>query len=250
MAPVLISAIPDHDGASVTKSSIILAAIIAAGALTGPATATAKRWRPPPVDPSRIVRSANSWQLQSTTTQTYSLAIAGIPKDYNVLLPCAGFDVKGSGVDLAAVNLSGFGRVDPMPGKEGTPDGGIRFAERQPDGSYVVPESRAVVGPLNQHEAIGCALSGGHWYDSKGNPNNVALPNYIKHKPRLPGRTKPTQVAGPVSVTLAGFTGGATGDGPPRLVLRITTGELSGPVKLRMRADVLKQRSLRASEND
>jgi hypothetical protein len=234
----------------VTKSSIILAAVIAAGALTGPATATAKRWRPPPVDPSRIVRSGHSWELQSNTTQTYSLTIAGIPKDFNTLLPCAGFDIKGNGVDLAAVNLPGFGPVDPMPGKEGTPDGGILFAERQPDGSYVLPESRAVVGPLNQHEAIGCALSGGHWYDSKGNPNNVALPNYIKHKPRAPGRTKPTQVAGPVSVTLAGFTGHTTADGPPRLVLRITTDELSGPVKLRMRADVLKQRSTRASEND
>ena len=233
-----------------TKSSIILASVIAAGALTGPATATAKRWRPPPVDPSRIVRSANSWPLQSNTTQTFSLPIAGIPKAFNTLLPCAGFDIKGSGVDLAAVNLPGFGPVDPMPGMEGTPDGGIRFAERQPDGSYVIPESRAVVGPLNRHEAIGCALSGGHWYDSKGNPNNVALPKYVKHKPRLPGRTKPTQVAGPVSVTLAGFTGHTAADGPPRLVLRITTGELSGPVKLRMRADVLKQRSLRASEND
>ena len=233
-----------------TKFSIILASVIAAGALTGPAAATAKRWRPPPVDPARIVRSAHSWPLQSTTTQTYSLTIAGIPKDFNTLLPCAGFDIKGSGVDLAAVNLPGFGPVDPMPGMAGTPDGGIHFAERQPDGSYVIPESRAVVGPLNQHEAIGCALSGGHWYDSKGNPNNVALPNYVKHKPRLPGRTKPTQVAGPVSVTLAGFTGHTAADGPPRLVLRITTGELSGPVKLRMRADVLKQRSTRASENE
>ncbi len=232
------------------KSSIILASVIAAGALTGPATATAKRWRPPPVDPSRIVRSANSWQLQSNTTQTYSLAVAGIPQDNNTLLPCAGFDIKGSGVDLAAVNLSGFGPVDPMPGKEGTPDGGIRSAERQPDGSYVLPESKAVVGPLNQHEAIGCALSGYHWYDAKGNPNNVALPKYIKHKPVQAGRTKPTQVAGPVSVTLAGFTGHTAADGPPRLVVRITTGELAGPVKLRMRADVLKQRSTRASENE
>jgi hypothetical protein len=209
----------------VTKSSIILASVIAVGALTGPATATAKRWRPPPVDPSRIVHSAQSWQLQSNTTQTYSLPITGIPENFNTLLPCAGFEIKGSGVDLAAVNLNGFGPVTPMPGKEGTPDGGIRFAERQPDGSYVIPESRAVVGPLNQHEAIGCALSGYHWYDSKGNPNNVALPNYIKHKPRVPGRTKPTQVAGPVSVTLAGFTGSTASNGPPRLVVRITTGE-------------------------
>jgi hypothetical protein len=233
----------------VTKSSIILASVIAAGALTGPATATAKRWRPPPVDPSRIIRSANSWDLQSNTTQTFSLNIAGIPKNFNILLPCAGFDIKGSGVDLAAVNLNGFGPVDPMPGKEGTPDGGILFAERQPDGSYAIPESRAVVGPLNQHEAIGCALSGYHWYDSKGNPNNVALPNYIKHKPVQPGRTRPTQVAGPVSVTLAGFTGTTATNGPPRLVVRVTTGELNGPVKLRMRADVLKQRSTRASEN-
>jgi hypothetical protein len=241
---------PENEGEPVTKSSIILASVIAAGALTGPATATAKRWRPPPVDPARIVRSANSWELQSNTTQTFSLKIAGIPKDFNILLPCGGYDIKGSGVDLAAVNLIGFGPVDPLPGKNGTPDGGIHFAERQPDGSYVIPESRAVVTFANQHEAIGCALSGYHWYDSKGNPNNVALPNYIKHKPRVPGHTKPTQVAGPVSVTLAGLTGLATGHGPPRLVVRVTTGELSGPVKLRMRADVLKQRSTRASEND
>jgi hypothetical protein len=234
----------------VTKSSIILASVIAAGALTGPATATAKRWRPPPVDPSRIVRSANSWELQSNTTQTFSLKIAGIPEAFNILLPCGGYDIKGSGVDLAAVNLIGFGPVDPLPGQDGTPDGGIHFAERLPDGSYALPESRAVVTPANQHEAIGCALSGYHWYDSKGNPNNVALPNYIKHKPRTPGRTEPTQVAGPVSVTLAGMTGLAAGHGPPRLVVRITTGELTGPVKLRMRADVLKQRSTRASEND
>jgi hypothetical protein len=234
----------------VKKSSIILASVIAAGALTGPATATAKRWRPPPVDPARIVRSANSWQLQSNTTQTYSLTIAGIPKAYNTLLPCDGFDIKGSGVDLAAVNLYQFGPVDPLPGKEGTPDGGIIFAERQPDGSFAIPESQAVVHPGNQRLAIGCALSGYHWYDSKGNPNNVALPYTVKHKPVAPGRTKPTQVAGPVSVTLAGFTGTTAADGPPRLVVRITTGELSGPVKLRMRADVLKQRSTRASEND
>ena len=225
-----------------TKPSIILASVVAAVALTGPATATAKRWRPPPVDPSRIVRSAHSWELQSNTTQTFSLTIAGIPKAFNILLPCGGFEIKGSGVDLAAVNLNGFGPVTPMPGMEGTPDGGIHFAERQPDGSYAIPESRAVVTPASQHEAIGCALSGYHWYDAKGNPNNVALPNYIKHKPRLPGATKPTQVPGPVSVTLAGFTGTAAGNGPPRLVVRITTGELTGPVKLRMRADVLKQR--------
>ena len=84
-----------------------------------------------------------------------------------------------------------------MPGKEGTPDGGISFAERLPDGSYVIPESRAVVGPLNEHEAIGCALSGGHWYDSKGNPNNVALPNYIKHKPRRPAAPSPSRSPAP-----------------------------------------------------
>jgi hypothetical protein len=234
----------------VTKSSIILASVVAACALTGPTTATAKRWRPPPVDPSRIIHSARSWQLQSNATQTFTLPIAGIPKNFNILLPCGGFEIKGSGVDLAAVNLVGFGPVDPLPGKEGTPNGGILFAERQPDGSFAIPESRAVVTPASRHEAIGCALSGYHWYDSKGNPNNVALPNYIKHKPRVPGRTKPTQVAGPVSVTLAGFTGSAADNAPPRLVVRITTGELSGPVKLRMRADVLKQSGNRASEND
>jgi hypothetical protein len=52
-----------------------------------------------------------------------------------------------------------------------------------------------------------------------------------------------------VSVTLAGFTGSSASNGPPRLVVRITTGELSGTVKLRMRADVLKQSGNRASEN-
>jgi hypothetical protein len=235
----------------VTKfNSIILASVIAASALTGPATATAKRWRPPSVDPSRIIRSGNSWELKSSTTQTFTLPIAGIGKDFNILLPCAGFDIKGSGVDLAAVNLNGFGPVDPLPGQKGTPTGGQLHAELQPDGSYLVPDKWAALFGANLHEAIGCALSGGHWYDSKGNPNNVALPNYIKHKPRLPGRTKPTQVAGPVTVDLAGLTGLTKATGPLRLVLRVTTGELSGPVKLRMRADVLKQSGNRASEND
>jgi cytoskeletal protein RodZ len=170
-------------------------------------------------------------------------------------------------------------------------DGGIPGAVLQPDGTYAIPESVAVVGPVHLHEGAACAAAGWHEYDEHGNPTNVVLPNYAENpaavadadlienvamattaKARSAAKrkaeanakakkksskakrkvrpAKTAQVAGAVTVELAGFTGFPdTPDNPERLVVRVTTGQLSGPATLRMRADVLKQPSMNVPEN-
>ena len=169
------------------------------------------------------------------------MTIAGIHQDFNILLPCGGFEIKGSGVDLAAVNLIGFGPVDPMPGMEGTPDGGIHFAERQPDGSYVIPESRAVVTYATSTRPS-AARFGLSLVRQQGQPQQ-RRPAQLRQAQAAAARPHQAHAGRRSGVGDAGWFHRLTaGNGPPRLVVRITTGELSGPVKLRMRADVLKQR--------
>jgi hypothetical protein len=298
----------------VPKFSLILASLVAAGSLVGSASADEQlgaRYMPRSVDPSLLTHAAGRWQLQSNTTQTYTLNFpADLGQDYNLLLPCFGFDIHGGGTDLDVANVRGFGPVRQDPGATTPPDtppspdgvrhigdGGIPGAELQPDGTYAIPESLAVVGPVHLHEGASCAAAGWHWYDEHGTPTNVALPNYAKNpaavadtdaienvamattakakaaarrkakanakanaKAKAKKKTskgnkkvrpaKSAQVAGAVTVELAGFTGFPdTPDNPERLVVRVTTGQLSGPATLRMRADVLKQPSLDVPEN-
>jgi hypothetical protein len=294
----------------VPKFSLILASLVAAGSLAGSASADAQsgaRWMPRSVDPSMLTHAAGRWELQSNTTQTYTLNIpVGLGQDHNLLLPCFGFDIHGGGTDLDVANPRSFGPVrsnpdattppDTPPSPDGVRhigDGGIPGAQLQPDGTYAIPESLAVVGPVNLHEGASCAAAGWHEYDQHGNPTNVALPNYARNpaavadtdlienvamattakakakaKAKAAARRKAkaykksskakkkvrparsAQVAGAVTVELAGFTGFPdTPDNPMRLVVRVTTGQLSGPATLRMRADVLKQPSMDVPEN-
>lgn len=265
-----------------SKPTIALVSLFAAVVLAAPASAAEhwrKHWVPPHIDPARFVHSAGSWQLKSNTTQTYTLIVKGTGHDFNVLEPCWGFDVEGAGVDLDVANLTYFGAVkaDPPPPAD-HPDmhrvGEIPGAVQQPDGSLAIPESYAIVRQWNLDNGASCAASGWHTYDEHGDPTNVALPYYAKKpsavadpaviegwaktraakgraaKKSKTRRTRSTQVAGPVSVELAGFTGSATAADPTRLVVRITTGQLSGPTTMRMRADVLKQPSMSVPEND
>jgi hypothetical protein len=299
---VLTPATPKKETA-VPKFSLILASLVAAGSFAGSASAEEHwdaHWMPPSVDPSRIIHAAGRWDLQSNTTQTYTLNIVGLGQDYNLLLPCFGFDIHGGGTDLDVANPRAFGPVrsnpdaitppDSPPAPDGVRhigDGGIPGAQRQPDGTYAIPESLAVVDPVNLHEGASCAAAGWHWYDEHGAPTNVALPNYAKNpaavadtdaienvamattaKARAAARrkakaknksskakkkvrpAKSAQVAGAVTVDVAGFTGFPdTPDNPERLVVRVTTGQLSGPATLRLRADVLKQPSVNVPEN-
>jgi hypothetical protein len=290
----------------VPKFSLILVSLVAAGSLAGPASADESpgaRRMPRSVDPSLLTHAAGRWDLQSNTTQTYTLNFpADLGQDYNVLLPCFGFDIHGGGTDLDVANVRAFGPVRQDPGATTPPDtplapdgvrhigdGGIPGAVLQPDGTYAIPESVAVVGPVHLHEGASCAAAGWHWYDEHGTPTNVALPNYAKNpaavadtdlienlamattaKARAAVRrkakanakkksskgkkkvrpAKSAQVAGAVTVEVAGFTGFPdTPDNPERLVVRVRTGQLSGPATLRMRADVLKQPSMDVPEN-
>lgn len=255
------------------KASITLAAVVAAGALAAPASA---RWLPKPVDPARIIHSEASYDLASGTTQTYSLKIKGLGEDFNVLLPCWGFDIHGGGVDLDVGQPVAFGpTAAPDPRRLGTPDGRVPGSQQQPDGSWVIPESVAVVGPVELKTGSKCAASGWQAYDDKGNPTDVLMPAWArsganggtasvssksksksksnakkkaKARKRVVHRGRSAQVTGAASVTLAGIT--HTADHSLNLVVRVTTGQLSGPAKLTMRGDVLRQASISAPEND
>jgi hypothetical protein len=228
-----------------------LAAVAAAALYASPALAQA---------PDQMIASDQTVALESNTTREIAMPIKGLGQDWNVLVPCFGFSISGPGVDLAGANLEGFGPA--IPEDASRPDGGIPGAQRQPDGSFVVPESAAVLTPEVLRLGANCRSVGWDFYgadgepvlDPYGNPKAAKAPATAaaarKQKAaskrkrdsarRLMGRkiVGRTAAQGPVSVTLAGIT---SRSGRLEMVVRVTTGALAGPTAVSMHARVLKQ---------
>ncbi|WP_157591915.1 hypothetical protein [Solirubrobacter soli] len=190
-----------------------------------------------------------SFELQSNTTREIVVPIDGLGQAYNVLTPCFGFEVKGPGVDLAGANLETFGPAYPEDAS--LPDGGIPGAQRQPDGSFVIPESVAVLNAEVLRMGANCRSVGWDFYgadgepqlDAYGNPltSNTAKAKAASKRKRAAARKQMSRKIvgraaqqGPVTVTLAGLR-------ERTLVLRITTGQLIGTTTVSAHARVLRQ---------
>jgi hypothetical protein len=176
--------------------------------------------------------------------------IEGLGQAHNVLVPCYGFDIKGPGVDLAGAHVETFGPV--FPEDPSLPDGGIPGAQRQADGSFLIPDSAAVLTAEVLRTGANCRSVGWDFYGADGEPQLDAYGNPLtastgkaakaaSKRKRDAGRKRMSRrivghaaQQGPVTVTLAGLRQGA-------LVLRITTGRLDGTTTVSAHARVLRQ---------
>jgi hypothetical protein len=226
------------------------ATFIAAVALAAPTAAHAGVTGPP-------IRFDRQVTLEPNAVATYRMNISALGKDSNVLIPCWGFSIEGPGIDLAAGGLYAFGPVYVEPGQRDLPRGAVR----QPDGSYVVPESAATVDAERVVIGRNCRSVGWDFYDDDFrpqldpyyNPVPETGPRPAKASKRLHARrlrSARRQVKGraaqdgPVTVTLAGYTWLA--DKTYDLVVTVRTGALPGPTTLSLHARVLPQRVSRA----
>jgi hypothetical protein len=190
-----------------------------------------------------------SFELESNVSRELVVPIAGLGQAHNVLTPCFGFEISGPGVDLAGANLEGFGPA--IPEDASLPDGGIPGAQRQADGSFVVPESAAVLNAEVLRMGANCRSIGWDFYgadgepqlDAYGNPltSNTAKAKAASKRKRTAARKRLSRKIvgraaqqGPVTVTLAGLRERA-------IVLRITTGQLNGTTTVSAHARVLRQ---------
>src|SRR6201995_1927678 len=72
---------------------------------------------PPPVYPSDLIKTEQTVQLKSGSTQTIVMPVQGLGQDFNFETPCFGFQVSGPGVDIEAALLAPFGKVvGPLDG--------------------------------------------------------------------------------------------------------------------------------------
>lgn len=223
------------------RSRLTLAtAAAAATAVLAPAAALA----------NPTIATDRSVELQSNTTREIVVAFDGLGQAQNVLVPCFGFEIKGPGVDLAGAHVESFGPA--VPEDASLPDGGIPGAQRQPDGSFAIPESAAVLTAEVLRMGANCRSVGWDFYgadgepqlDSYGNPLTSSTGKAAKaasKRKRDAGRKRMSRKIvgraaqqGPVSVTLAGLRQGA-------LVLRITTGQLNGTTTVSAHGRVLEQ---------
>ena len=178
-----------------------------------------------------------------------------------MLVPCFGFSLTGPGIDLAGANLGFFGRA--IPENAALPDGGIPGVQRQSDGSFVMPESAAVLTPEVLRLGTNCRAVDWDFYGPDGEPvlDPYGSPKAAKapanaaaaRKQKATSKRRRDQARkrmsrrivgraasqGPVTVTLAGITTPA--GGTTQMVLRVTTGDLAGPTSVSMHARVLKQ---------
>ena len=234
------------------RSHAALPALLGAAVFASPAAAAT---------PDQLIRSDQTVALESNTTREITLPIQGLGQDWNVLVPCFGFSITGPGVDLAGSHLESFGPAFPEDGN--LPDGGIPGAQRQADGSFTIPESAAVLTPEVLRMGANCRSVGWDFYgadgepvlDPYGNPKAATAPANAAaaRKQKASSKRKRDQARkrmsrkivgraaaqGPVTVSLAGIT--SRTDRTTVMVLRVTTGQLTGPTQVAMHARVLKQ---------
>ncbi|HEV2999979.1 MAG TPA: hypothetical protein VGW75_04490 [Solirubrobacteraceae bacterium] len=205
-------------------------------------------------DPANQIVTTKSFTLAPNATETFAVPIRGLGQDQNVLLPCYGFAIRGPGVELLGANLNPFGRVVPEPGHEQTSDGGVPGAERQADGSFVIPEEEAVVGPRAERMGVSCDAVGWRFLDDDGGARLDVDGNVVargmtaraarRAKSRLRAlrrraRARASSGSGPVSVVFAGIRNPAD---ESALVVRVRTGDVPAGTKLTLHARVLPQR--------
>jgi hypothetical protein len=195
------------------------------------------------------------------------MRVSGLGTEANVMLPCWGFAISGPGVSLSAAELNVFGPVLPEPSDVNKPNGGIPGAVRQPDGTFAIPDSAAVLDPETLAFGQGCRAVNWDFYgadgkqqvDPWGNPvsaTGVASASAAIAKARAKAKARHRKVLrrarlkmrgatahdGGVSVTLAGLRN-IFGDQPgAELVVTVRTGALAGPTTLGLHARVLPQR--------
>ena len=219
------------------KAILPAAAIIAVAAFASPALAS-------------TVPSDKTVELKSGQTREITMPIAGLGQHFNVLVPCYGFAIHGSGVDLAGGDLPPVGYVFPEDASR--PDGGIPGAVKLPDGTFAVPDSAAALTPEVIRLGTNCAGVGWNFYGPDGKPALDAYDNpagtaaAASKRKRAADRRRAKRrvlghsaVDGPVTVTLAGLANHA--DGTAQLVLRVRTGHLTGPTSVTLHARVLEQ---------
>ena len=219
-----------------TRLTLATAAVAATAALA-PAAALA----------SPTITTDQSFELQSNATQEVVVPINGLGQAHNVLEPCFGFEITGPGVDLAGANLETFGPIAADDEElQGLPN-----VVRQPDGSFAIPESAAVLTAEVLRMGANCRSVGWDFtgpdgepqLDAYGNPktSNSAKAKAASKRKRTAARKRMSRrivgraaQQGPVTVTLAGLRDRA-------LVLRVTTGQLNGTTTLSAHTRVLKQ---------
>ncbi|WP_205698502.1 hypothetical protein [Conexibacter sp. SYSU D00693] len=239
-----------------TKTRTIAAAALLAA--TASSTAVAAQDRPAPhFDPSKVVKYDATYTLESNTSKEYRLPVEALGQDWNTVLPCQGIEISGPGIDLAAQTFEYFGVVEPEPAAANTPNGGIPGAVKQPDGTFVRPESEAKLNAESLRFGASCKAVGwdfvgadgkptldpyGNPYPASGKARTAKASRALKAK-RLKTAKKKVKgraaQSGPVTVTLVGTTR-ARGDSMD-LVVRVSTGQLTGRTTLAMHSRVLRQ---------
>jgi hypothetical protein len=240
----------------------LLGLVVAVGVVAAPASAAQ---RPAATaDFAHTIRSDQRFALQPNTTQTYAMRIAGLGTDANTLLPCFGFDIDGPGVALAAADLEVFGPVVAEPSQASSPDGGIPGAQRQPDGTLVIPDSAAILDQRTLAMGESCEKIGWDFYTSSGRPRldpwgnpapaGAARARSASAKARAKAKHRKalhrahlkmrgaTAQDGNVQVTLAGFRNVPGDPWGGEIVVTVRTGALAGTTTLTTHARVLPQR--------
>jgi hypothetical protein len=237
----------------------LVATVLAMAAVAAPAQGATQ-------DYAHLIHSDQRFVLEPNSTHTYSMRIAGLGTDANVLLPCWGFDIAGPGVSLAAADLHVFGPVIPEPGEENKPDGGMPGAVRQPDGSFAYPDSDAVLDARTLAFGEGCRAVDWDFYasdgkvqiDPWGNPvsaTGVTGARAASAKARARAKARHRKVLrraqrkmrgataqdGQVAVTLAGLRNVPGNPWGAEVVVTVRTGPLAGRTTLTMHARVLPQ---------
>jgi hypothetical protein len=217
---------------------------LAAAALAAPTAAQAQIDQY--VAPYDVAKYDRSWTLQSNTSQEFRMNLSEMGRGWHVLVPCWGFDIVGPGVDLSAANLSTFGPIPPaniVPG-EPLPSSAVQ----QPDGTWVIPDSAAAVGASERAVGADCRAIGWNFFVPDGKASAAARKQARRtHRPiklkavkrRRTGLRRAQPATSPVNVTLGGMQPAANGS--LDLVVRVTTGELSGPTTLTTHGRVLLQ---------
>jgi hypothetical protein len=246
-------------GAFSMRTSTILAAAVAALALTVPAAAeagyvTAGKFQQY-VAPYPVAKHDQAFTLQSNTTQTFVMAIPELNgAAHHFQVPCWGYDLVGPGLDLAAAGLEGVGWIgDATTNWRGDrPDAAIQDGA----GNWVLPDSNAVIGETQALQGRSCRAIGWNWYVNPNvdGPNSAVAKAARKarrtHRP-IPVRPKHKVKAtranlinnGTATVTLGGMRYVTPGDlrGGVEMVVTVTTGTLAGPTTLTTHARVLLQ---------
>lgn len=182
-----------------------------------------------------------AWTLLPDATQTFAVAIEQLgPRGGGSLAPCWGFEITGPDIDYAAGDLDYYGATVPEPGREQTRDGGVPGAERQPDGTFEVPESNAKVTPRQLQAGDLCQKAGWDWLGRDGEVKPVfrKLTRRSRKARAVRQRRLARQASAlPFTVELAGVH--HLVDGTSELVLRVRTREIPAGTTVRAHARVV-----------